>query len=68
MNPLGRAPVAHPAPVVSPTPPVDHITDGVGPLMIASLPIQAAGSDLYQRQYYRGSQVPYRRYLPINLQ
>jgi hypothetical protein len=38
---------------------------GVVPLMISSLPSMASGADVYARQFYRGSTVPFRRYLPI---
>ena len=39
--------------------------NGVHQLMVSSLPIQASGADVYARQFYRGSTVPFRRYLPI---
>lgn len=45
-------------------PPLDF--NGVHPLMIASLPAAASGADVYARQFYRGSKVPFRRYLPVN--
>lgn len=48
----------------SPAPPVQE-SGGVGPFMISSLPTQASGADVYFRQFYRGSRVPFRRYLPI---
>ena len=38
---------------------------GVAPNMISSLPPIASGADVYARQFYRGSKVPYRRYLPL---
>jgi len=50
------------------SPPVDDYgTQGVGVLMIASMPSIASGADVYARQFYRGSTVPFRRYLPISL-
>ncbi|HTH42893.1 MAG TPA: hypothetical protein VL498_06995 [Terracidiphilus sp.] len=69
VNPRGKpvqppAPT-HPMPIAHPTPPIERGTEGVGVLMIASLPTQASGADVYARQFYRGSQVPFRRYLPI---
>jgi len=60
-EPLPRPPAAHPVP------PIERIDDGVGSTMIASLPSLASGADVYSRQFYRGSKVPYRRYLPISL-
>jgi hypothetical protein len=55
------------APVASPVHHVPPIDDGgVHPLMIQSLPAQASGADVYARQFYRGSRVPFRRYLPLN--
>lgn len=67
---VGRAPIepTHPAPIAHPVPPIERGNEGVGTLMIASLPTQASGADVYQRQFYRGSQVPFRRYLPISKQ
>jgi hypothetical protein len=60
-------PIAEPAPrsapVAHPVPPPDD--GGVSPLMISSLPTQASGADVYARQFYRGSRVPFRRYLPL---
>jgi hypothetical protein len=50
-------------PQARPIPPDEHV--GVAPLMIASLPPIASGADVYARQFYRGSRVPFRRYLPI---
>jgi hypothetical protein len=51
------------------TPPIEGAgLHGVEPLMVASMPSLASGADVYYRQFYRGSKVPYRRYLPINLQ
>ena len=66
-QPAGR-PVATPqAPVVH-LPPIEAGTlTGVEPLMIASLPSLASGADVYSRQFYRGHQVPFRRYLPIGV-
>lgn len=61
-------PEPHPVPVVPirPAPPIEiGIVHGVGSTMISSLPPMASGADVYARQYYRGSQVPYRRYLPL---
>jgi hypothetical protein len=52
-------------PIANPVPPIERGSEGVGALMIASLPTQASGADVYARQFYRGSQVPFRRYLPI---
>jgi len=49
-------------------PPIEHISVGVAPTMISSLPPIASGADVYARQFYRGSRVPYRRYLPIVMQ
>lgn len=49
----------------SPAPPIFEGGGGVGPFMISSLPVQASGADVYYRQFYRGSRVPFRRYLPI---
>lgn len=54
-----------PAPPATPTPPIERIADGVAPNMISSLPPMASGADVYARQFYRGSRVPFRRYLPI---
>jgi hypothetical protein len=52
-----------------PTPPIEIVgTHGVGPLMLTALPPMASGADVYARQFYRGSRVPYRRYLPISLE
>jgi hypothetical protein len=62
LEPAHPAPSAHPAP-----PPIVRGNEGVGALMIASLPTQASGADVYARQFYRGSQVPFRRYLPVTL-
>jgi len=58
---------ATPQPVQSPpSPPVEQgIALGVGSMMISSLPPIASGADVYMRQFYRGSQLPYRRYLPL---
>jgi hypothetical protein len=36
--------------------------------MLTALPPMASGADVYARQFYRGSRVPYRRYLPISLE
>jgi hypothetical protein len=38
---------------------------GVDELMISALPPIASGADVYLRQFYRGSQLPQRRYLPL---
>lgn len=52
-----------------PTPPIELAgMGGVAPLMLASLPPLASGGDLYMRQFYRSNKVPWRRYLPINLE
>ena len=56
----GQATVFQPA---SAAPPAEHV--GVAPIMISSLPDMASGADVYARQFYRGSRVPWRRYLPI---
>lgn len=59
-NPPAREPVA------TPQPPIEQpIHPGRLPIMIASLPSMASGADVYARQFYRGSSVPFRRYLPI---
>lgn len=59
--PLESAPVA--------TPPLEStILHGVGNFMISSLPSMASGADVYARQFYRGSRVPFRRYLPVTKQ
>lgn len=56
-------------PMHAPTPPLEMIgSDGVGPLMIASLPSMASGSDVYLRQFYRAPRLPFRRYLPVRSQ
>lgn len=49
-------------------PPVEEQRMGVAANMISSLPPIASGADVYIRQFYRGSKVPFRRYLPINKQ
>lgn len=56
-----------PQPMPLPTPPPIEIVglQGVAPTMIASLPDMASGADVYLRQFYRSSRVPFRRYLPI---
>lgn len=46
-----------------PQPPVEQ--GGVASNMVSSLPPIASGADVYARQFYRGSRVPFRRYLPI---
>lgn len=47
-------------------PPIERsIPAGVDELMISSLPAMASGADVYLRQFYRGSQLPWRRYLPL---
>lgn len=50
-----------------PMPPIERLTGmhGIDVTMISSLPPMASGADVYARQYYRGSQVPFRRYLPL---
>lgn len=69
-KPAEEAPQAsRPAPTMPATPPIEGAgLHGVEPLMVASMPSLASGADVYYRQFYRGSKVPYRRYLPINLQ
>ncbi|HEY2351077.1 MAG TPA: hypothetical protein VGH83_01120 [Candidatus Acidoferrum sp.] len=61
------APTPHPQPTPQPGGGVT-IEGGVAPLMVSSLPNIASGADVYARQFYRGSKVPFRRYLPINRQ
>jgi len=65
--------IQQPRPVPTPQP-VQHLPPieagtitGVHPLMIGSLPSMASGADVYSRQFYRGHQVPFRRYLPITV-
>lgn len=78
MPPIGiRPPASVPRPItpepvtrrpMPPTPPPPSELfrpPGVVPLMISSLPSMASGADVYARQFYRGSTVPFRRYLPI---
>jgi hypothetical protein len=49
-----------------PTPPMEStLMHGVGMFMLSSLPPMASGADVYARQFYRGSRVPFRRYLPV---
>ena len=55
-------PIAQPAP--APTLPWDM---GVSPMMQGSLPPIAAGGDSYTRQFYGGSNLPKRRFLPVGL-
>ncbi len=55
-------PIAQPAP--APTLPWDM---GVSPIMQGSLPPIAAGGDNYTRQFYGGSNLPKRRFLPVGL-
>jgi hypothetical protein len=63
------APIAAPVHHVPATPPIEIVgMQGVAPSMIASLPDMASGADVYARQFYRSSRVPYRRYLPIRSQ
>jgi hypothetical protein len=52
-----------------PTPPLEStILHGVGTFMLSSLPPMASGADVYARQFYRGTKVPFRRYLPVKPQ
>jgi hypothetical protein len=60
---IAEQPLPMPAPIAHVPPPIDQ--GGVSPFMISSLPAQASGADVYARQFYRGSKVPYRRYLPL---
>jgi hypothetical protein len=53
----------------APTPPLEGvIMRGVDDFMLSSLPPMASGADVYARQFYRGSRVPFRRYLPVRSQ
>jgi hypothetical protein len=62
-------PVTVSRPMPPATPPIESTgLHGVQALMVASLPSQASGADVYARQFYRGSTVPYRRYLPISVE
>lgn len=53
----------------NPSPPMAAETSpgalGVSELMLTSLPPMMSGADVYARQFYRGNQLPYRRYLPL---
>lgn len=60
--------VPQPQPVTPQLPPIEEQRMGVAANMISSLPPIASGADVYIRQFYRGSKVPFRRYLPINKQ
>lgn len=52
-----------------PTPPIEIIgLQGVSPTMLSSMPLLASGADVYMRQFYRGSRLPFRRYLPVRSQ
>lgn len=62
-----QQPMAAPQSEEPPTPPLPAL-DGVSPFMIASVPFMASAADVYARQFYRGSRVPFRRYLPVNKQ
>ena len=60
--PVSAAPVQGP----SPSPPVEeHHVIGVDVQMFSSLPPMASGADVYMRQFYRGTKLPLRRYLPL---
>jgi hypothetical protein len=64
-----QQPVDQPARPQIGTPPIEStIAGGVSPFMIASLPLMASDADVYARQFYRGSKVPFRRYLPVRSQ
>ena len=54
--------VENPSPAISDTSPG---VLGVSELMLTSLPPMMSGADVYARQFYRGNQLPYRRYLPL---
>lgn len=57
---------AHPPKTIEPpTPTEQRQIVGVSELMISSLPPMMSGADVYMRQFYRGSQLPFRRYLPL---
>jgi len=50
-----------------PSPPVDeNIPLGIVPIMISSLPPMMSGADVYARQFYRNSKLPFRRYIPLS--
>jgi hypothetical protein len=64
----GALPAPPPTPpIVTPLPGSHEPANGVHPLMISSLPAIASGADVYSRQFYRGPQIPFRRYLPVSL-
>lgn len=53
-------------PMENPSPPSPNETIvGVSELMLTSLPPMMSGADVYVRQFYRGNQLPFRRYLPL---
>ena len=55
-----------PQSIPTPTPPIEStIREGVDCTMFSSLPPMASGADIYARQFYRSSKVPFRRYLPV---
>ena len=64
---MGNEPLPQQAgqPAIQPPALEEGTISGVHPLMIASLPSMASGADVYSRQFYRGSRVPFRRYLPV---
>jgi hypothetical protein len=61
------SPVFTGQPVATPQPVTHDPINGINPLMVSSLPPMASGADVYARQFYRGSRVPYRRYLPVSI-